>query len=368
MPGDLLGRQRLGASPRAVGAKLQGFPEMELRVMADYYDVLGVRPGAKLIEIELAFKGRRTQYHPDRYDQSDIEAVRWATQRMQEVNEAFAVLRDPDRRRAFDASWAASAPPRNESRRESERAHAEPSQSAGFSGADGSPESAMPVLLDYLLGLELAGGDESRLHLYPRISPKIRENVYSSREWYGRHGVEKLICVLDDTLAGGSKEGVAITEKLISFKSIFSDSNDYFYSSGFRNGIQAHRDTVYIGNESVKSFVHVSPASLESFCYSFNRFLHDCESWHLDRANRGSAESQVFMSCAAPYDSEEALHWLQLAAENGHSTAQHNLACTLQSKDLKAAFYWFSEASRQGVELSASRLKDRKFDRFRSSG
>lgn len=335
--------------------------------MVDYYDVLGIRPNAGLIEIELAFRGRRTQYHPDRYDQSDSDAVRWATQKMQEVNEAFAVLSNPHRRRVFDAEWVASAPPYNETRKETGRAQAGSSpRSAGFSGAGGSGEQAEPVLLDYLVELRLAGDDETRLHLHPRINPKVRGNVYSAREWHGRYGVEKLLCVLDDTLAGGSKEGVAITEHLISFKSIFSDSTDYFYASGFRHGLQAHRDKIYIRNEAVKSFVHVRSASLEAFCCTFNSFLRDCENWHLGRAKRGSADSQVFMSSAAPYDSEESLYWLQLAAENGHPTAQHNLACKVQSRDLKAAFYWFSEASRQGVEPSASRLKDRKFDRFRA--
>lgn len=37
----------------------------------DPYDILGIRPNAGRDEIELAYKGRRSQYHPDRYAQSD---------------------------------------------------------------------------------------------------------------------------------------------------------------------------------------------------------------------------------------------------------------------------------------------------------
>ena len=52
------------------------------------YDVLGIRPNAGRDEIELAYKGRRSQYHPDRYAQADAETQAWANACMQEVNAA----------------------------------------------------------------------------------------------------------------------------------------------------------------------------------------------------------------------------------------------------------------------------------------
>lgn len=72
----------------------------------DYYEVLGVRPKASISEIELAFKGRRTQYHPDRYNTSDAETLAWATSKMKEVNEAYSVLSDPGKRAAYDSARA----------------------------------------------------------------------------------------------------------------------------------------------------------------------------------------------------------------------------------------------------------------------
>ncbi|MEO7939378.1 MAG: DnaJ domain-containing protein, partial [Burkholderiaceae bacterium] len=68
----------------------------------DYYDILGVRQNAARDEIELAYKGRRTQYHPDRYSQSDVETLAWATSKMQAVNEAYQVLDSADLRAEFD--------------------------------------------------------------------------------------------------------------------------------------------------------------------------------------------------------------------------------------------------------------------------
>ena len=60
--------------------------------MRSHHDVLGIRPNAGREEIELAYKGRRSQYHPDRYAQSDQETQAWATACMQEVNAAYEAL------------------------------------------------------------------------------------------------------------------------------------------------------------------------------------------------------------------------------------------------------------------------------------
>ena len=62
------------------------------------YDVLGIRPNAGRDEIELAYKGRRSQYHPDRYASEGEDTIAWATGMMQQVNEAYALLSDPDYR------------------------------------------------------------------------------------------------------------------------------------------------------------------------------------------------------------------------------------------------------------------------------
>ena len=50
--------------------------------------------------IERAYKALSRKYHPDLAH----EDAAVATRRMQQVNEAFRVLRDPARRRAYDAT------------------------------------------------------------------------------------------------------------------------------------------------------------------------------------------------------------------------------------------------------------------------
>jgi molecular chaperone DnaJ len=63
----------------------------------DYYEVLGVERNADGAEIKRAYRNLAMQYHPDR-NPGDDEAA----ERMKEVNEAYAVLSDAQKRRLYD--------------------------------------------------------------------------------------------------------------------------------------------------------------------------------------------------------------------------------------------------------------------------
>jgi molecular chaperone DnaJ len=62
----------------------------------DYYDVLGVPRNASADDLKKAFRRLAMQYHPDRNKEAGAEA------RFKQVNEAYEVLSDPDRRAMYD--------------------------------------------------------------------------------------------------------------------------------------------------------------------------------------------------------------------------------------------------------------------------
>jgi curved DNA-binding protein CbpA len=65
-----------------------------------YYRILGVLDDAEDIVIKAAYRALAQKYHPDRWQGNPTEATR----RMAEINAAYAVLSDPDKRRAYDAT------------------------------------------------------------------------------------------------------------------------------------------------------------------------------------------------------------------------------------------------------------------------
>ena len=65
--------------------------------MADFYDVLGVARGATDEEIKKGYRKMAMQYHPDRNNGS-----KEAEERFKTITEAYEVLRDPNKRAAYD--------------------------------------------------------------------------------------------------------------------------------------------------------------------------------------------------------------------------------------------------------------------------
>jgi curved DNA-binding protein len=73
--------------------------------MKDYYAILGVPRNATQEEIKRAYKRLARQYHPD------VNKSPEAEEKFKEINEAYAVLSDPEKRKIYDTYGTTTPPP-----------------------------------------------------------------------------------------------------------------------------------------------------------------------------------------------------------------------------------------------------------------
>jgi DnaJ-class molecular chaperone len=65
----------------------------------DYYDILEIKQSASQPEIKIAFKKQAIKWHPDRNKDFD------STEKMQEINEAYLILKDNEAKSRYDIEY-----------------------------------------------------------------------------------------------------------------------------------------------------------------------------------------------------------------------------------------------------------------------
>jgi curved DNA-binding protein len=118
----------------------------------DYYKIIGVERDATQDAIKSAYRKLARKYHPDVSKEPDAEA------RFKEVGEAYEVLKDPEKRAAYDqlgANWKAG-----------QEFHAPPDWDAGFEfrggGFAGGDGSAFSDFFESLFGRGFQGAQHAR--------------------------------------------------------------------------------------------------------------------------------------------------------------------------------------------------------------
>ena len=66
----------------------------------DYYQILDIDPDSSTEEIRKAYKAASMKYHPDRNPGKDT------TSQMQDINEAYAILKDDEKRSRYDQEYS----------------------------------------------------------------------------------------------------------------------------------------------------------------------------------------------------------------------------------------------------------------------
>ena len=162
--------------------------------MRDPYEVLGVRRGASAADIKSAFRRLAKKLHPDANKQDPKAAARFA-----EINAAYEILGEDDKRKAFDRGEIdAEGKPRFQ----------------GFGGHPGGRDAGAGGFETFTWGsdgFQRSGGGRGGFRGFGGIDD-ILKDVFGGRAAAGRHGGEAVF-ETDDFAGGrgGSDINVAVT-------------------------------------------------------------------------------------------------------------------------------------------------------------
>ena len=134
----------------------------------DYYEVLGLKKGASEEEIKKAFRKMAMKYHPDR-NPGDKKAE----EKFKEVNEAYSVLSDADKKAKYDRFGFAGVDP--------SYGAGQGGGFGGFGGFDGGMDFDLGDLFGSFFGGFGGGGGRSNPNA-PRRGSDIQTNIYISFE------------------------------------------------------------------------------------------------------------------------------------------------------------------------------------------
>lgn len=258
----------------------------------NYYETLGVSRNSEPEVIEAAYRALMKKYHPDLW-RGDPAA---AETRAKLINEAFATLRDPTRRRAYDRRHPPEAPQPAKTRRKPAKAAAKPKErqrvrqrtrvqrfarsvrAASHSPVDQSqvPALAIVACLGLIAMLALASREPSEAQL-TALGPESARPVQAA------------------LLSGGRKQRLCITNKT-------SKRVDYSLYWGGTAGRQYALDPGYY-------MIHSSPYSAAPLVEFFDNDAGQ-PARHVVKAAIATGDSQACQpNYSFQYKALDSTHW-----------------------------------------------------------
>jgi len=149
----------------------------------DYYQIMGVKRDATQDEIKRAYRKLARKFHPDVSKESDAE------RRFKELGEAYEVLKDPEKRAAYDqlgANWKAG-----------QEFHPPPDWDAGFEfrggGFTAGDAAAFSDFFESLFGEHMAAGHG------------VKGADFRGRQVQGEDHHARVLIDLEDALHGATR-------------------------------------------------------------------------------------------------------------------------------------------------------------------
>lgn len=131
----------------------------------DYYEVLGIQKGASDDEIKKAYKKKAREFHPDLHPDDPT-----CEDKMKEVNEAYEVLSNPDKKQRYDQFGHAGVDP----------SYGGGGGMGGFSGGMGGFSDMSDIFENIFGGFGFGGGSARSNANAPRRGSDIQESVLIS--------------------------------------------------------------------------------------------------------------------------------------------------------------------------------------------